>query len=130
MPREKKVGWVGKQGRPSGSVPTPRACRDSVRATDAAVTGGRLPTTRHPPRKRRTQYAAAIDSISNVSGILGRPVKQDDDSCGCVSTNTTSRSRGAFRPRFAVNFPPSSIRGRGEAGRPMRPIAACAMVEW
>ena len=25
-------------------------------------------------------------------------------------------------------FPPSPIRGRGEAGRPMRPIAACAMI--
>jgi hypothetical protein len=41
--------------------------------------------------------------------------------------DTTSRSRGAFRPGFAGNVPPSPIRGRREAGRPMRPIAACAM---
>jgi hypothetical protein len=41
---------------------------------------------------------------------------------------TASRSRGRICPRFAINFPPSSIRGRGEAGRPMRPIAACAII--
>jgi hypothetical protein len=31
-------------------------------------------------------------------------------------------------PELCMNFPPSPIRGRREAGRPMRPIAACAMV--
>ena len=31
-------------------------------------------------------------------------------------------------PRFAFNFPPSRSEGAGNAGRPMRPIAACAMI--
>src|ERR1700719_2861395 len=39
-----------------------------------------------------------------------------------------SRSRRVFSRELLVYFPPSSIRGRGEAGRPMRPIAACAMI--
>ena len=39
----------------------------------------------------------------------------------------TSRSRRAFRARFAKNIPPSETEGEGNAGRPMRPIAACAM---
>ena len=38
------------------------------------------------------------------------------------------RSRGWIHPSFACNFLAPLIRGRGEAGRPMRPIAACAMV--
>jgi hypothetical protein len=45
----------------------------------------------------------------------------------CVK-NMPSQSRGVFRPSFAKNFLALSIRGRGEAGRPMRPIAACAWV--
>src|ERR1700686_3003582 len=40
----------------------------------------------------------------------------------------TSRSRRVFLREVFIYFPPSSIRGRGEAGRPMRPIAACAMI--
>ena len=41
---------------------------------------------------------------------------------------TASRSRGTIRPSVASIFLTLSIRGRGEAGRPMRPIAACAMI--
>ena len=37
-------------------------------------------------------------------------------------------SRGALRPRFAIRSPCPPVRGRGEAGRPMRPIAACATI--
>jgi hypothetical protein len=33
-----------------------------------------------------------------------------------------------FRARFGLLVPPSPNRGRGDAGRPMRPIAACAEV--
>jgi hypothetical protein len=33
-----------------------------------------------------------------------------------------------FLREVFIYFPPSPIRGRGEARRPMRPIAACAMV--
>src|SRR5438309_5450840 len=38
-----------------------------------------------------------------------------------------SRSRRLFRARFGLLVPPSPIKGAGNAGRPMRPIAACAM---
>ncbi len=36
-------------------------------------------------------------------------------------TNTAPRSRGAFRPSFALLVPPSRSEGAGNAGRPMRP---------
>jgi hypothetical protein len=41
---------------------------------------------------------------------------------------TASRSRRGFRARFGPFVPPSSSEGAGNAGRPMRPIAACAEV--
>src|SRR5260221_4135350 len=43
-------------------------------------------------------------------------------------SDTHPRSRGAMRPRFARNFLTLRSEGAGNAGRPMRPIAACAMV--
>src|SRR6202045_129334 len=43
------------------------------------------------------------------------------------STNTTSRSRGLICPRFARDFLTLHSEGAGNTGRPMRPIAACAM---
>jgi hypothetical protein len=42
--------------------------------------------------------------------------------------DTASRSRRMFCARYSFISLPSSVRGRGEAGRPMRPIAACANV--
>ena len=47
---------------------------------------------------------------------------------GVWSTSTVSRSRGWIHPSFARNFLALQSEGAGNAGRPMRPIAACAMV--
>ena len=41
--------------------------------------------------------------------------------------NTASRSRRAFRASFAINLPPSAIRGRGERRAPLAPAASCAL---
>ena len=65
-----------------------------------------------PPPPREGKHRAISDSIFKEP-----------------TPDTTSRSRDALHPRFARKFPPSPIRGRGDAGRPMRPIAACAKVE-
>jgi len=46
-----------------------------------------------------------------------------------VLANTASRSRRLFRARFAVEFPPSAVRGRRECRAPGAPAAACAVVE-
>jgi hypothetical protein len=43
-------------------------------------------------------------------------------------TPTASHSRGAFRPGFANSLPPLKSEGAGNAGRPMRPQAACAEI--
>jgi hypothetical protein len=45
-----------------------------------------------------------------------------------TAIHTTSRSRRVTRARFALNFPPSPIRGRRECRAPDAPAAACAMV--
>jgi hypothetical protein len=45
-----------------------------------------------------------------------------------MTTTHTFAIPQAARPGFAINFPPSPIRGRADAGRPVRPIAACAEV--
>jgi hypothetical protein len=45
-----------------------------------------------------------------------------------ANPDTTSRSRGASRPRFAGKCLTLQSEGAGNAGRPMRPIAACAEV--
>jgi hypothetical protein len=42
--------------------------------------------------------------------------------------DTNSRSRRMFRARFCHSFGPLSSEGAGNAGRPMRPIAACAEI--
>jgi hypothetical protein len=43
--------------------------------------------------------------------------------------DTTSRSRRALRASFAINIPPSPIRGRRECRAPGAPAASCAKVE-
>jgi hypothetical protein len=46
-----------------------------------------------------------------------------------VVADTASRSRGWSCPSFALKFPcPLQSEGAGNAGRPMRPIAACAEI--
>jgi hypothetical protein len=44
----------------------------------------RFTKTRHTPRKRSIQYAAAFRFIFSVSGILDRPVKPGDDSSDSI----------------------------------------------
>ena len=60
--------------------------------------------------------------------VSASPRKRGEVKRARYSTDTVSRSRGALRPSFASHFPYPPTRGRGDAGRPMRPIAACAMV--
>src|SRR6202047_912463 len=45
-----------------------------------------------------------------------------------VLSNAVSRSRRMFRARVSFISRPLQSKGAGNAGRPMRPIAACAMV--
>ena len=55
-----------------------------------------------PPRRRGTQYAAASPQITDVSGILGRPVKPDDDGRFALANRAlyvlmTSRPHGTMK---------------------------------
>src|ERR1700692_439846 len=74
----------------------------------------------------QTVISRVIEAIhlaaTQEAGLLRRFAPRND-------VDTVSYSRRALRPRFAGKFLYPPIRGREEAGRPMRPIAACAMVE-
>jgi hypothetical protein len=84
------------------------------------------------PAKAGIQYAAAsrfyltsleywITRWSLSSGAHSRdPVAGDDEVGAAGTSHTPSHSRGAFRPSFAINFPPS-IRGRRECRALVRP---------
>jgi hypothetical protein len=64
------------------------------------------------------------------SNPLSRKLRKMDCFVARAPRNDETQFRdlaACFRARCSY-FPPSSIRGRGEAGRPMRPIAACANV--
>jgi len=50
------------------------------------------------------------------------------DSKSQTTADTTSRSRGPIRPRFAIKFPYPPIRGRRECRAPDAPAAARAMI--
>ena len=83
-----------------------------------------------------------LGSIAGVSGILDRPPSRamttEDVARKCVrsiqfsdsshTVVTPSHSRGALRPRFAINFPPFSDKGRRECRAPDAPAVSCAMV--
>jgi hypothetical protein len=45
-----------------------------------------------------------------------------------MTSDTVPRSRRSFRARFARNFAPSAIRGRGECRMPDAPAASCAHI--
>jgi hypothetical protein len=71
-----------------------------------------------------------IDSITGVSGKLDRPLSQamtTESVTRSSSFDTPSHSRGAMRPRFAINLRPEN-RGRGECRMPDAPAASCALL--
>jgi hypothetical protein len=64
------------------------------------------------------QSAAPDRHCESATRCLGMTARQ----------NTPSRSRCAFRASSGLLVPPSPSEGAGNAGRPMRPIAACATI--
>jgi hypothetical protein len=103
----------------------------------------RLPNSRHTPRKRGTQYAAAYRVNHRRLWNTGSPAFAGDDSRGwgrvraqCVDADsifkqllivtTASRSRGLIRPSFAINFRPLQSEGAGNAGRRSTRSRACS----
>jgi hypothetical protein len=78
--------------------------------------------------RRLSPTATAWDYGSRLGG-------RDDAQGGCASNSNfktaadiTSRSRRMFCARFSFVSRPLQSEGAGNAGRPMRPIAACAMI--
>jgi hypothetical protein len=75
-----------------------------------------------------------IGSITNVTGILGRPVKPGDDSWDSnfkqpmTSGHTFAIPRHLFARVLLSTSRPLQAEGAGNAGRPVRPIAACAEI--
>ena len=91
------------------------------------------------PAHAGIQYAAAFRSITNVSGMLDRPVKPDDDSrnCGAIDVRECGNAarhcrhaldlRGALRPRFCLTRSPfCKQRARGMPGAQCTRSLVCA----
>jgi hypothetical protein len=98
----------------------------------ARLVHGAASKSRHTPRMRGIQYAAASRFHDQRLWNTGSSAFADDDSRVCyifefqtalLCTNTASRSRRAFRASFASN-PPSQIRGRRECRAPGAPAAS------
>ena len=99
-----------------------------------------------PPKASGYRQAFDIDELSNLAGgevarhhkafwgegEMPKGLKitaiQRLSVAAATASDKRPRSRGGIRPSFAGNFPRPLVRGRGDAGRPMRPIAACATV--
>ena len=76
--------------------------------------------SRHPPRKRGIQYAAALRFRHGRTGILGRPVKPGGDKCIglCRAGNAAQRGPCDDRPlgieaHDAKGFPDITYRFQG-----------------
>jgi len=76
------------------------------------------------PRKERMDCFAPL-AMTKASAIL---LRFPNSSVFSVFSNTQSRSRGAFRPSFALKFPPSKAEGAGNAGRRCARSRACRVV--
>jgi hypothetical protein len=100
-------------------------CFATLAMTEYEVTASSSQRHCHSPRKRGIQYAAASRFNHNCLGILDRPVKPGDDR-ESVAADTTSRSRGAFRPSFALSLHPQIQEGAGKAGCRLAPAVRCA----
>ncbi len=81
----------------------------------------------------RGARSASPESITTTGSMDSGPAPSGASTmCNCTSgnderANAASRSRRAFRASFAINLPPSAIRGRGERRAPLAPAASCAL---
>jgi hypothetical protein len=87
------------------------------------MTRSRAIRSRHTPRKRGIQYAAASRIHRRRLWNTGSPAFAGDD-----NLDMTSRSRRPQRPEFCSYFPPSPNRGRRECRAADAPAVSCAKV--
>jgi hypothetical protein len=106
-----------------------RHCEPTGRANARPMTGSaKKPvagTSRHTPRKRSIQYAAASRFHHRRLGILDHPLSRmmTTESVACSrSLNALPPSRRAKAPELYENHPPK-IRGRRESRVPAAPAA-------
>jgi hypothetical protein len=139
--------------RPSFPAQAPSACRrgaptgrrsappdDRLRASPESMTttGSMDSRPAHPSRLLPTWTMILPNSgkpeVGGASTMCN--CTSGNDECGTPSSifkqqplfaNAASRSRRAFRASFAINLPPSPVRGRGERRAPLAPAASCAL---
>src|SRR5450432_99525 len=101
-----------------------RHCEPTGRANARPMTGSAKQSIL--PREERMDCFVASAFARRRASADKRAPRNDEG--GTVEGGTISRSRRMFLREVFIYFPPSPIRGRREAGRPMRPIAACAII--
>ena len=130
----------GRETAISGSAGTgPLAAFPSMRQHKKGSQSGDGPNTPAPSSVVMLRACGAsstprlIRFIPDVSGMLDRPAKPDDDlrDCGVVTRICTYAKllRGARRPRFCLGtLRPLKKRGRGECRVLDAPAASCALL--
>ena len=85
-------------------------------------------TATERPRTMLSSSAKAGDPVRRGSSVLTSASLEYwvARSSRAMTPNMTSHSRGALRPRFAGNFPPSPNRGRRECRMRAAPAISCA----
>jgi hypothetical protein len=109
--------WGSERRPPQSKLSSPGLTRRS--STPRPLDLSQTPLEYWVARSSRAMTAVFVSSI-RVGPKAGTQLAMT------ANPDTTSRSRGAMRPSCACLFRP--IEGAGNAGRPMRPIAACAMI--
>ena len=95
-----------------GGIAIPPSCPGERRDDGERGASCRLTGSRHTPRKRGIQYAAASRVNVNISGILDHPLSRMITAWEVLKVsnvrqpNTPSHSRGASRPSYACNLHP------------------------
>ena len=113
--------------QPREKRPLDRHCEPTGRANARPMTGSAKQSIEQQGRKLDCFAALAMTAICGFA--ISKSRLRDLKSRLRDLKVAASRSRRAFRARFAVNVPPSPVRGRRECRAPGAPAAACVVVE-
>jgi hypothetical protein len=121
--------WTRSRSEPLLSLP-PRSGGEGSRVGGGAANAAVSEFTDRPPTPPRHALCARREGRrkSSLRAKRSNPWRNTCRTMDCfvasllaMTEDMSPHPRGAIRPSFANNLPPSSSEGAGNAGRPMRP---------
>jgi hypothetical protein len=108
--------------------PSPRPSKSELRSSPLPACGERsrasLRAGEGDSRQAQTRGQSPLTRRLRCAPSPTSPRKRGEVKVSALFANTASRSRRIIRASFAINLPPSEIRGRGECRAPGAPAAA------